>query len=1178
MGKGRNNMLRYRIGLLLVPVLIVSLAESVVTAEPLVINEFMASNSNNQTDPQGQYDDWIEIYNYGSDFLDIGRMYLSDDTSDPTKWQIPAGTTIAAGGYLLIWADNDTSDAGLHANFKLNSDGEEIGLFDTDGVTLIDMVAYPAQTADISYGRYPDGSDTWQFMATPTPGGRNNSGYIGVVVDPEFSHTRGFYDTPFSVSITTETEGATVFYTLDDSSPFDSETGIPTGSIYTHPIPISTTTCLRAIAFKNSWEPSSIITDTYIFLDDVIQQATDPVTGSQVTPTGYPDKWPGGSYSGTVTGDYQMDPDVVGQNGRDKFGGLYAGTIKDDLKSVPTISLVMNKDDWFGPTGIYINESQDGSERVCSLEWIDPNGEGGFQVNCAMAVQGGISGGGTSLDRWKTFKISMRPRFKTTTDDGKSTGGPSQLDYRIFPDSPIEHFDTFVIDEVLSNAWNHSGQHYWPTYIQDQYVSDLHNAMGGQSPHGLYAHLYINGLYWGMYYIHERPDDAWAAQMFGGKKEEYDVLKHHTNMVVNDGLGGSAIANFNAMLSTANAVAADPTNQAKYDALCRMLDIDNFITDLLTHWFAVNWDWPDKNWYATHRNSPDGRWRFHTWDAEHSLEYWDSSNVLGQSVSDLHNKLKANAEYRMHFADLVHKFFFNNGVLTYPNTADMLRARMAQIDRAIVGESARWGDTRSSMPGTRADWLEIQNNILSQFIEPRSTFVLNWLINAGLYPNVEAPVFQINGSYQHGGQADTNSSFSMTNTTGAIYYSLDGTDPRLPGSSGDSISTTLVAENAAKRVFVPTGSVNDNWKGGGAFNDSTWISGTGGVGYERSSGYEQFIDIDLESQMYQGRTSCYIRIPFTVENADGLNSMTLKVRYDDGFLAYLNGVEVARRNFTGTPAWNSSADTTHSDAEAVNFEYIDISSYLNTLNSGDNILAIHGLNESITSSDFLISVELVAVRDNSSQNSDVDVPTGVRQYTSPITLTESAHIKARVLSGSTWSALNEATYAVGPVVENLRITEIMYHPQSLTEPNDPNEEFIELTNIGSETINLNLVKFTNGIDFTFSGLELDPGEYVVVVQDFVAFEARYGTGINIAGQYTGKLANNGERIRLEDAVGQTILDFSYKDGWYDGTDGQGFSLTIIDPTNPDPGGWNEKDSWRASVSIGGSPGWDDSNQ
>jgi len=123
---------------------------------------------------------------------------------------------------------------------------------------------------------------------------------------------------------------------------------------------------------------------------------------------------------------------------------------------------------------------------------------------------------------------------------------------------------------------------------------------------------------------------------------------------------------------------------------------------------------------------------------------------------------------------------------------------------------------------------------------------------------------------------------------------------------------------------------------------------------------------------------------------------------------------------------------------------------------------------------------------------------------------------------------------------------------------------------------LNLVKFTNGIDFTFPGLELAPGEYVVVVQDRDAFEARYGTEIFIAGQYTASLANGGERIRLEDAIGQTILDFSYKDGWYDGTDGQGYSLTIINQNNPNPDSWDQKNSWRPSAYTGGSPGGDDS--
>jgi hypothetical protein len=143
-------------------------------------------------------------------------------------------------------------------------------------------------------------------------------------------------------------------------------------------------------------------------------------------------------------------------------------------------------------------------------------------------------------------------------------------------------------------------------------------------------------------------------------------------------------------------------------------------------------------------------------------------------------------------------------------------------------------------------------------------------------------------------------------------------------------------------------------------------------------------------------------------------------------------------------------------------------------------------------------------------------------------------------------------------------------------PEDPNTEYIELKNVGAETINLNLVKFTNGIDFAFTSMELASYEHVVVVQDLQAFETRYGQRINTAGQYSGRLNNAGERIRLEDAVGQTILDFDYSDGWRSITDGDGFSLTVIDPVNTASYDWNEKDSWRSSAYLGGSPGGDDS--
>jgi hypothetical protein len=321
--------------------------------------------------------------------------------------------------------------------------------------------------------------------------------------------------------------------------------------------------------------------------------------------------------------------------------------------------------------------------------------------------------------------------------------------------------------------------------------------------------------------------------------------------------------------------------------------------------------------------------------------------------------------------------------------------------------------------------------------------------------------------------------------------------------------------------------------------------------------------------MLRQNATCYIRVPFSFNNnSDDFDSLILKIRYDDGFIAYLNGTEVARRNFTGTPIWNSSANAQHPDSEAVNFENIDLSAFLGNLRRGDNLLAIHGLNYSTISSDFLISVELVA--NQSIPPEDSDISSNVLRYTGPITLTHSTQVKARILRGGTWSALNEATFAVGPVADNLRITEIMYNPD------DPNTEYIELKNIGAETVNLNLVSFTNGIDFTFPNLELAPNENVVVVQDRNTFEARYGTAMNIAGEYSGRLNNGGERIRLEDTIGRTILDFDYKDGWRSITDGDGYSLTVIEPISTDSYSWNEKDSWRASVYLGGSPGTDDS--
>ena len=1352
------------------------------TEIPLAINEFMASNSNSVQDPQDQYDDWVEIHNYGIDAIDIGGMYLTDDLSDTTKWRIPANntaaTTIPAGGYLLIWADNDTTDAGLHANFKLSADGEEIGLFDSNGITLIDSITFGNQVTDISYGRYPDAGEDWRLFTSPSPAAQNEGGYLGEVADTKFSHNRGFYVAPFSVTIATETDGAVIYYTLDGSDPFDTDSGGRSANAiaYTGPIPINKTTYLRAKAVKTGFKPSEINTQTFIFLDDVLQQPRSP--------SGFPSSW------GGTSADYEMDPDIV-QDPR------YNGMMKDALLSIPSMSLVMTNSDLFDSgNGIYANPNGHGVswERPGSMELIYPDGTDGVQVDCGIRIQGG------AFRSWGlTKKKSFRLLFK-------GIYGPTKLRYPLFGEDAVDQFDTVVLRGGANDGYSWNSARYTEQYTRDEFGRSLQRATGNVGSHGTFVHLYINGLYWGLYNPCERPDDAFSASYYGGEKEDWDSI-HDLSASSGD------TAAWNQMISKCRQAAysdeayhelqgnnPDGTPNPAYPNL---LDVTNYIDYLIVNLWGGNWDWPWKNWWAGRdRTINSTGFKFYCWDYENTM-----GNNLGRSPLDMnalnnnfssageqHENLSRNSEYRMFFADRVHRFFFNNGILTSESLIDRYTAMANEIEMAIVTESARWGDEHHSTPLTLEDWYDRDSSyndgragrdwILNYYIPQRSDIVLQQFRNAGLYPDVDATVFYINDSYQHGGYISPTDRLSM-NGPGQIYFTLDGTEPHLTGlSEHATTSAVLVAENADKRVLVPTSEIGNTWRSDLDYDDSSWMtentqngalefdglndfvdvddadivrgsftlamwlrydvlntlnavmhndtwdagsvhvhlrdssrvfdvdinggksittqtalqahqwyhitatidvssgqskvyvngvldatstsggtatpyigpmnigawldnsryftgamddiriysrilnvsevrtlanfenassglvahwkfdeisgnlatdsagshhgvvygnavwvdgpdSGPGGVGYEVGSGYEDYISLDVKDRMYDKYTSCYIRIPFFLsQEPDHFNIMTLRIRYDDGFIAYLNGVEVARRNFTGTPDWNSTANPKHSDSEAVNFEDIDISQYLDELLSGDNILAIHGLNQSLTSSDFLISTELDAYTDDSS--SDVDVSTSAIQYIGPITLTESTHVKARVLDGGTWSALNEATYAVGPVAENLRITELMYHPLAPADANDPNEEFIELTNIGTETINLNLVKFANGIDFTFPSIDLAPGEFVLVVQDIDAFEARYGTEINIAGQYTGKLNNAGEKIRLEDAIGQTILEFSYKDGWRSITDGEGFSLTIIDATNPGLSSWDEKDSWRPSAYAGGSPGQDDS--
>jgi len=186
-------------------------------------------------------------------------------------------------------------------------------------------------------------------------------------------------------------------------------------------------------------------------------------------------------------------------------------------------------------------------------------------------------------------------------------------------------------------------------------------------------------------------------------------------------------------------------------------------------------------------------------------------------------------------------------------------------------------------------------------------------------------------------------------------------------------------------------------------------------------------------------------------------------------------------------------------------------------------------------------------------------------------------VVARARLGGQWSGKSEASF-VSDAPLLIRITEIMYHPKDASAGSiyDADDfEFIELQNVGPGPLSLLGVRFTQGIDFDFSGgavTDLGAGEYVVVVKNRSAFSTRYGLGgLLIAGEYQGNLENDGETLILTDGRGQNILAFRYDDRWYPVTDGDGYSLVMRDPQG-DPSGWGDQGRWTPSAEINGSPG------
>ena len=792
--------------------------------ETVRINEFMVSNSKTLADSDGKFSDWIELYNPTSASIDLSNWSLTDEKDNHLKWKFP-NTTITAKGYIIVFASGkDLTEAGkeLHTNFKLTAEGEYLALIDPSGNIQTEFdPAYPEQQTDISYAYY---DKDFLFSALPTPGAENKFTETEQPAQPSFNYKHGFYDSPFKVEITAEQSNAQIYFTTDGSEPSQGS-----GTLYASPVYVNTTTVLRAIVIKQGFLPSKITTATYLFLNDVLRQSNHP--------TGYPSEWgPYTAIEGTAIADYEMDPDIVNDT-------RYSGSMKQSLLSLPIISIVTDKDNLFSHStdpdrgGIYIYTGPPGNgdkpqlgidwARPASVEFFSSNDSKEFQADCELKIHGGHSRRPEKCPK-HSFRITFNSQY-----------GISELDFPLFGEDAAQSINTFILRGTYGNTWLHmsESERQHAQLIRDLWGKDTQLDMGHPSGHGIYAHLYINGIYWGIYNPTERIDDDFASKYLEGSREDFDVIKDYGEVV--DGNNSA----WNQMLSLAKKGLADNANYQRIQgknpdgtdnpAYEAYLDVVNFIDYMIINFYGANWDWDHHNWVAIrNRVNPGKGFKFFSWDAEHILENV-SSNILDENNNNcpsmVFQLLRENKDFRLLLADRIQLHCFNGGVLAPEKAIERWMKRANEIDLAIISESARWGDYRKDVhPYTskgslykKEDWLKEQRFMVDEYFPQRRDEFIKQLKEAGLFPNTDAPQFLINGNKPESNNIHSGDMLSMTATTGNIYFTTDGTEPYLNGqisSSAIKYSTTIKL-NASMRIKARV--LNDQeWS---ALNDMTFI-------------------------------------------------------------------------------------------------------------------------------------------------------------------------------------------------------------------------------------------------------------------------------------------------------------------------------------------------------------------
>lgn len=595
--------------------------------QSIVINEIMASNGSTLADATGEYSDWIELYNPTNATVDLSGYYLTDKPSNPKKHQLPSGVSIAAGGYLILWASSEPSRGDTHLGFSLSASGEFVGLYQPDGSTTVDAISFGPQRADISWGRKPNQTGGWFFLvpASPANGNEAASAYDGFLDPPLYSQQAGFYTNAISLALSTPEAGATIYYTLDGSEPNPSQVNGATyifknqypgdfnlaffrSFVYQNPITITNRsaeenrlstrnnsyenyyptptqsvfkgTPVRAVVYKAGYLSSEIATNTYYVSPLGNNRYALPVVSVTV-----PEKSLYDYNSGIYTA-----------------GAVFEGWRMGHPSETPN-------------PGSPANYSQtNGSwEKAAHFELFDPVSGGSLSKRIKLETHGGWS------------RAYARKSLRVTI---QNQGGSDVLGYPLFPDRPYQNYHSFLL--------RNSGQDWDQTLLRDATVQEIMRELPFDTQAYRPAVVFMNGEYWGIHNLRERSNEDYLVQKYDLNPDYLDLLEN--NMEVNEG----SAAHYMAMLNFVDS--NDLTDSTNFAYLRTQMDVENYLDYMIAEIFAGNQDWPGNNVKFWRRQTSayeptalpghDGRWRWimHDLDQAFGLTSPVSSNLLAKVV------------------------------------------------------------------------------------------------------------------------------------------------------------------------------------------------------------------------------------------------------------------------------------------------------------------------------------------------------------------------------------------------------------------------------------------------------------------------------------------------------------------------------------------------------------------